>query len=275
MILAHPPIKAKHFCNPGDLIGALAGLKSYYDQKGRKVILLQQLDVKAEYYPGATHGTTDDNGTMVCMNKKIFEMIKPLVEAQEYIDHMDVFSGQEGVLIDIDTIRKKTFVNIPHGDLQSWLFYAYPDLAYDLSKPWIKLPDADLPIMEYVKDKIIVNFTERYRNGHISYYFLRKYKHRLVFAGTEREHLLFCNSWGFDMPRLEVKDFLELAYAIKYCKFLLCNQSMCWGISRAMLTPHVLEVCQYAQNTLPFHYEKSYGFFHQTGLEFYVDILTM
>lgn len=269
------PIGVKHFCNPGDLIAAMASLKAYHEITGRKVIVYQQLNVMAEYYQGAVHGTLSDgdNATPVCMNRHIFDMIKPLITSQEYIEDMRVYEGQR-VLIDIDVIRKQKFVNLPHGDIQSWVAYAYPDLAPDLSKPWITLPEKDLPVIDFVKDKIIINLTERYRNGHIEYFFLRKYKHRLIFAGTEKEHLLFCNAWGIDMPRLEVKDFLELAYAIKYCKYLLANQSMCWGISRAMLTPHILEVCQYAVNCLPFHYKQSKGFYHQDGLEHYVDIMT-
>jgi hypothetical protein len=151
--------------------------------------------------------------------------------------------------------------------------YAYPDLAYDLSKSWIDLPDRDLPIIDEVKDKVIINLTERYRNGHISYYFLRKFKNKLIFAGTEREYLLFVNRWGIDMPHLKVNDFLELAYAIKNCKFLLGNQSMCWGIAEAMKSPRVLELCEFAPNCMPFVGDKSYGFFHQVGVEHYVDIL--
>lgn len=270
-----PPINVKHFCNAGDLLASMAGLKSYYENNnGTKIRLLQKLDTEANYYPGATHETTDAQGKMVCMNQKIFDMIKPLVEAQEYIQEMDVYTGQEPIRIDIDVIRKKLFVNLPHGLIQSWIMYAYPDLAYDLSRPWITLPEADVPIIEQVKDKIIINFTERYRNGHISYYFLRKFKHRILFAGTDREHLLFCNRWKLDVPKLQVKDFLELAYAIKNCKYLLSNQSMCWNLAEAMKTPRILEVCEFAQNCAPFIGEKSYGFFHQEGVEYYVDIMT-
>jgi hypothetical protein len=271
-----PPIRAKHFCNPGDLISSMAGLKAYYEYNDRQVILSQQLNVPASYYPGATHGTvSDDNpNMMVCMNQKIFDMMRPLVVSQDYIADMDVYEGQEDVIIDIDVIRKQTFVNIPHGQIQSWIIYAYPDLAYNLSRPWIELPDKDLPIIDWIKDKIIVNFTERYRNAHISYFFLRKYKHRLIFAGTEREYLLFTNAWKIDMPKLEVKDFLEYAYALKHCKFLLSNQSMGWNLAEALKSPRVLELCEFAPNCMPFVGEKSYGFYHQTGLEHYVDILT-
>jgi len=262
------PATFKHLCNPGDLIAAMCAMKGYHRETGRKVRVLQELNTNAQYYPGAVHGTTDEHGQQVCMNQHIFDMIKPLVESQPYIESMEVFSGQE-VDIDLDVIRKKTFVNIPHGLIQTWVFLAYPDLYWDLSKDWITLPETDLPIVNFIKDKIILNFTERYRNGLIHYHFLKKYQSQLVFAGTEREYLLFTNKWRLDIPRLEVKDFLELAYAVKNCKFLLANQSMNYNLSYSMHTPHVLEMCEFASNCPTFTYENSYGFYHQVNVEYY------
>lgn len=276
MSLEYPTIRAKHFCNPGDAIASLASLKAHYENTGRKIIFCQQLNVPAQYYPGATHGTTDERGTMVCMNEHIWGMLQPLLLSQEYIHSVEEYTGQEDIVIDIDVIRKKVFVNLPKGQIQAWPMYAFPDLAYDLSRPWIDLPDnPDLPIIQDVKDKIIINFTERYRNELIDYYFLRKYKNRLVFAGTDREYLLFVNRWKIDMPKLQVANFLELAYALKHCKFMLGNQSMCWNLAEALKSPRVLEICEYAPNCMPFVGEKSYGFYHQVGLEYYVDILTV
>ncbi len=269
------PAIAKHYCNPGDLIAMLASLKSYHKTTGRKVIFAQQLNVAANYYQGAVHGTTSDNDSqkMVCMNQSMYDLIRPLVLSQDYIEDMQVYEGQTPLTIDLDVIREKTFVNLPNGSIQSWPMFAYPDLAWDLSKAWIELPNKKLPIIDFIKDKVIVNFTERYRNGNINYYFLRKFKHKLIFAGTEKEYLLFTNMWELDIPKLQVKSFLELAYAIKHCKFLLCNQSMCWNIAEAMKSPRVLEVCRYAVNCMPFYGEKSYGFLNQEGVEHYVDIL--
>jgi hypothetical protein len=98
-------------------------------------------------------------------------------------------------------------------------------------------------ILKLVKGKVIINFTERYRNTMIDYNFLKHYAPDLIFAGTEREHWLFCNQWGLgSVPRLVVKDFLELAYAIKNCRFLLGNQSMNWNLAEAMKTPRLLEI---------------------------------
>jgi len=265
---------AKHMCNPGDLIASMAGLKSCYEKTGKKILLCQMKDIEANYYQGAIHGTTDSAGRNVMMNQHVFDMIKPLVDSQEYIHEMQIYEGQSPLLIDIDIIRKEKFVNLPHGQIQAWIFMAFPDLSYDLSKPWIHLPEIDLPIIEKVKGKIILNFTERYRNPHINYFFLKKFKNRLLFSGTAREHLLFMNKWKMDVPMLETKDFLELAYGLKHCKFLLSNQSMMWNLAESMKSPRILEICEYAQNCMGFVGEKSYGFFHQQGLEYYVDIMT-
>ncbi len=270
-----PPAVFKHFCNPGDLVAMMASIKAYYQKTNRKVIVAQQLNLPANYYNGASHGTLSDadGTTMVCMNNHIYDMIRPLITSQEYIADMQVYDGQQ-ITVDLDVIREKTFVNLPNGAIQSWPMFAYPDLAYNIAKPWVDLPATDLPIIGYVKNKIIINFTERYRNGHVNYFFLRKFKDRLVFAGTEKEYLLFCNAWGIDMPRLNVSNFLELAYALKHCKFLLSNQSMCWNIATSIDSPRVLEVCRFAQNCMPFYGDYSFGYLNQQGLEYYVDILT-
>lgn len=259
----------KHSINAGDLLSALPAMKSYYEKTGQKVTVLQALDLPAEYYQGATHGTVDDKGTMVCMNQHIFNMIKPLVESQEYIEQMEVFSGQP-VKVDLDIIRKQVFVNLPNGMIQSWVMFAFPNLEYDLSKTWIELPDLEVPEVE---GKVIVNFTERYRNPLIHYFFLKEYQDKLIFAGTEKECKLFNEKWQLDIPYLNVDNFLSLAYAIKKCKFLLSNQSMCWNLSTAMGTPRILELCEFAPNCMPFIGEKSYGFYHQVGLNYYFEKL--
>lgn len=269
------PIRVKHFCNIGDVIAALAGLKSYWEKNNRKIIFSQQLDVPAQYYESAYHETQDDKGTMVCMNSKIWEMTKPLLLSQEYIHDVEVYEGQTPIVIDIDVIRKKVFTNLPHGQIQGWIMMAYPDLAYDLSRAWIHIDDnCPTHIESQVKGKILLNFTERYRNAHINYYFLRKFKHRIIFAGTDREYLLFVNKWKLEVPKLVTKDFLELAHAIKVARFTLCNQSMVWNLCEAMKTPRILEICEFAQNCMPNCGEKSYGFFHQDAVEYYVDIMT-
>lgn len=263
----------KHFANLGDQIAALAAIKKFYQLTNRRVKFCQMINVPAAYYAGATHPTTSEDGTQVTVNEKMFNMMKPLIESQPYIASYEKYEGQH-IDLDFDVIRGKTFVNMPNGMIQSWIMYAFPDLACDLSKAWIELPEVkNHPIKKQVKGKIILNFTERYRNHVTDYFFLKKYAPELIFAGTEREHWLFCNRWGLDIPRLEINDFLEYAYAIKYSRFLLGNQSFGWNLAEAMKHPRILELCQYAPNCSPFIGENSFGFFHQVGCEYYFRLL--
>lgn len=257
----------KHLANVGDLIASMCGLKSVARKLNRTVNLYQWLDVQANYYQGAVHPVTNSKGVQVCMNSKIFEMVKPLVESQEYINSFNVWKGEK-VDVDLDIIRNKLFVNLPYGAIQSWVMIAYPDMAADISKPWIKVDASD----KY-KDKVILNFTERYRNTMINYFFLKDYQEHLVFSGTETEHSKFCNMWNIDVPRIPLNNFLELAEYIKGCRFLLGNQSSAWNIASAVGSPRIVEICQFAPNCQPFVGEDNFGFLHQDGLVYYFEYL--
>lgn len=261
--------RIRHAVNLGDIVSSLAAVKTFWSVTGRKVIYAQQIGQLAQYYPGAVHPTVNEEGANVCVNQQGFDMIKPLVESQPYIHKMEQYLGQP-VSVDFDVIRQKTFVNLPNGMIQSWVMFAFPDLACDLSKPWIELTgDCPEHILTQVKGKIILNFTERYRNHIIDYFFLKHYAPDLVFAGTEREHWIFCNKWQIDCPRLIINDFLDYAYAIREARFILGNQSLGWNLAEAMKTPRLLEVCNYAPNCAPFVGEHSFGYYHQVGGEYF------
>jgi hypothetical protein len=263
----------KHMANPGDQIAVMPALKKYFEATKRKIRFCQMINAPAAYYPGAIHPTVSPDGVMVTTNEPMFKMMKPLMESQEYIHCYEPYNGQH-IDIDFDVIRGKTFVNLPHGAIQAWIVYAFPDLSFDLSDSWMNLNDnCPKHIKKQVSGKIILNFTERYRNQVVDYFFLKKYAPDLIFAGTEKEHFLFCNRWNVNIPYLKVNDFLELAYALKEARFLLSNQSLCWNLAEGLKTPRILEICQYAQNCQPMVGKNSYGFFHQTGLEYYFKVL--
>ncbi len=264
-----PYTSIRHACNLGDIIAALPACKKYYEVTGRKIIFCQAINQRAAYYEGATHPTKNESGENVCVNSKMWEMVKPLIESQEYIHSFEKYEGQK-IDLDFDVIRGKTFVGLPNLMIQSWIMYAFPDLDVDLSKPWVHLPEVkNHRIIKQVKGKVILNFTQRYRNDIIDYFFLQNYAPDLIFAGTEEEYWLFCNRWNLTIPRLEVKDFLEYAYAIKYCRFILGCQSFGWNIAQAIHAPRIIELCRFAPNVQPMIGERSYGFFHQVGVEYY------
>jgi hypothetical protein len=261
--------RIKHSVNLGDLYAAMGSMKKYWECTGRKVVVVQTVGTLANYYAGAVHPTVNDNGQAVCMNNQMWEMVKPLIEHQEYIHSFESYTGQE-IHLDFDTIRGKTFVNLPHGAIQYWIPLAFPDLSFDMSLSWMEV-NGKCPehISKQVKGKVIINFTERYRNTMLDYFFLQNYAPDLIFAGTEKEHFLFCNRWGLNIPRLEITDFLELGYALKECRFLMSNQSQSWNLAEALKTPRVLEICSFAQNCIAGVGKESHGYLHQVGAEYH------
>lgn len=256
-----------HMGNAGDIISSLPAVRQYSKLTGQKINYYIFINRKGAYYQGATHPTLDDGGNMVMMNQKMTDFLVPLLKSQSYIGDAKVWEG-EPIDVDLNKFREMQ-INTAVGQIQRWYFYVFPNLACDLSGEYIELPETD---MDIAKGKIIVNRTERYHNELISYFFLKKYEKELIFAGTPKEHELFCKEWRLDIPYLQVNDFLEYAQAIKQSRFYLGNQSMGFQIAEGIKHPRILEVCQFAPNVIPCG-ENAFDFQVQVGVEYYVDYL--
>jgi hypothetical protein len=259
-------IRFKHSANSGDLISSLASVKHICEERSAKAVYMQQKNVRATYYEGATHPVKTEDGIMVMMNDKMFEMMKPLIDAQPYVSSFESWEG-DGVDFNLDEIRNVK-IGMPYGSIQRWYFQVFPQFACDLSKAWVFPTEKN----EFYKNKIFVNRTQRYRNDNISYHFLKNYQDRVIFIGAKSEHELFCQEWKLDIPYLQVIDFLELANALASCKFFLGNQSFCYNLAEAMKVPRIVETCGYAINCIP-HGADGYDFVLQTGLEYYFNKL--
>lgn len=259
---------AKSSGNIGDVWSALPALKEYCSKTDNKVILYLVNGQSAIYYEGAVHPTKNEEGVQVMLNLDMIKMMIPLLKEQYYIEDARVWNEEE-VDIDLGLIRE-TYVNMPMGSLSRWYFLVYPDLACDLSRQYIFVPDAtkDLAV-----DKIIINRTQRYLNDNISYSFLKEYENDLIFAGTSFEHQIFCTQFDLEMPRLKVSNFLELAQAIKQSRFGIGNQSQFMQICEGLKTPRIVELCNYAPNVNVVG-EYAFDFYHQVALEYYVATLS-
>jgi hypothetical protein len=272
-----------HSCNAGDLIGALAGVREIYRKFGKKAIIYQELDVPGHYMPGLVHSVKDDQGTQVTMNKKMFDMAKPLLLAQEYVEDFLVYNGEK-IEVDLNVIREsilsvegkpsyikapEKFANIPNGALPGWPMLAFPPMACDISQPWIDTPGLTVNFQSY----ILINRTERYLNKLMNYSFLKKYEKELLFTGTEREHFLFCKEFDLNFPRLGVDNFLELAEIMKMSLFFLGNQSFPWNLANAMGVPRIVEMFSQAPNCQPFVGKDNYGSYRPDHIEYYFDYL--
>lgn len=263
-------VKYKSWAPSGDMIAAMAGIRQIWKETGKKAFIMQRLNVQGESYSDAVPAIFDEKGMSVCMSNKQWEMLRPLLMIQEYVEDCIIWEGQE-FEIDLDLLRENSFTPMPFGNLFFWQQLVIPQMAADYSEKWINVPDSNNIFNELViSDHIIINKTERYQNQLITYYFLKDYQDKLIFAGTEKEHKVFCSTWNISIPRLIVKDFVELAQAIKSCKFFIGNQSMCYHIAEGMGKKRLLEICPRVANVWPVQ-PNGFPFMHQVTLQYYWD----
>lgn len=255
-----------HSGNSGDTVSAIPAMREFYRKTGIKPILYLRKGVPAFYYEGAVHPVKQD-GVCVMLNDQMIQMLTPLLKAQSFFEDIREWTDEE-IGCDLDQIRE-TYVGMPGLSINRWYFYVYPDLACDLSNPWLEVPDSD---KDLAKGKIIITRTERYTNPHINYSFLKPYEDELIFSGTMREYNVFCMTYDLNIKKLTVDNFLTLAQAIKQSRFHITNQTMANQISQGIFHPSILEVCGFAPNCIQIG-EDRYDFMSTPALEYYFDLL--
>ena len=273
-------IPARHSVNLGDLIYSLWGLRAASVRYKAKIQLFQWIDRDAFYYEGAEHPTKTEKGKNVTMNKKMFDMVKPLIESLDFIHSFSIYDC-ERVAIDLDRCRRMN-VNIPYGDIRRWIMYAHPDMQADTSEKILNLPDLAAALkperrneveekIHNIMNSILVNRTSRYRNESIHYGFLQHRSEKVYFAGTMEEYAEFQSQ----VPKaiyLPVQDFLELAILVATAGLVIGNQSFCFSLAEALKVNRVLEVCSFAPNVIPAG-PGGFDFYDQEAFEFIVNDL--
>jgi hypothetical protein len=191
----------------------------------------------------------------VFINEKIFSMLKPLLDNQDYLNSVQVFSNQP-----ID-IRLDMYRDMPINQLFDNITYASiaTGIQPNYSQPFLKVQDHS-----ELTNKIILQRTFRYRNDFIKYDFLNDYKD-LFFVGTKDEFLDLkkeIKSLNF----YNCKSFLDMASIIKSSKFVIANSSIAFPIAEGLNKPRLLESCPYFPAAQP-HGSNAYNFYFQPHFE--------
>lgn len=260
-------IKFKTSSPAGDLISMLAGIQELCIKLGTKAIIYQRLNMTGIGYPNAIHPYKNEIGDEVAMNEGMFELLKPLLKEQWYIEDFILYEGQE-FNYDLDKVRLQVFTNQPLGSINRWLFYVYPQMACDLSKEWIHLPSGK----SRVAYDMVINFTYRYRNSVIDYHFLKKYEKRILFVGLKEEYEFFSKQWNLQIEFIEYLHFLSVAKLISSSRCFLGNQSVCFQIAEGLKIPRIVELSPLMPNVIPTGVA-AYDFYHQDAVEYYVESL--
>jgi hypothetical protein len=227
----------------GDIVWYLNAIQQACAGLEKKAAIYIWLDQPGKSYEGAEHPYGE-----VMVTRYAFDMLKPLVMNQPYVESFEPWNG-EHIHVDMDKLRQ-VIVGMPYGNLAHWIGMKFIDMQPDWSEPWITT-DNRISILTGMENKIIINRTSRFRNHHISYFFLKDYQDRVLFAGLPIEHEEFNKTWNLKTDYLQVTDFLDLARHVSACKFFIGNQSMCFAIAEGLKVPRILEVCIYAPNVHP------------------------
>jgi hypothetical protein len=244
----------------GDVIYCLPGIKHVCEKADTTAEIYLWLDRE---WGDSVQGQKHPYG----LNEYVLNMIRPLLETQPYIHSVSRFEGQE-VKVDLDEFRTNRVTSMPYGSITRWPMQIWPDMQCDLAPAWLSVDQLFLDDPQAL-NKIIINRSARWNNTMMHYWFLRDYKEGLIFAGLPEEHEKFCKDWELDIPLLKVDNFLQLAVAMKSCRFFIGNQSMCFAIAEAMKIPRILEVCPYAPNVIPCGRD-GYDALHQFAMEWLV-----
>ncbi len=246
-----------HSGNAGDVIYALPTLKKIHELTGAKInlcLILGKPLILPEY---STHPLGN-----VMLNRKMADMLIPLIGEQAYINTCDLYNDQK-IDIDLDYFRAG-LIPQDKGNIAHWCGYI-TGVTPDLWRPWLSAKsNTDF------ENTIVVARSARYQNKTIDYRFLNKYD-SLKFVGVESEYREIKKY----LPKIEwvqVNNFMELAQVIAGCKVFIGNQSFPYSIAEALKVPRILEVAFEIINVVP-EGENGHDFLFQDHLEALVEEL--
>jgi len=167
-----------------------------------------------------------------------FDMLKPLLLAQPYIDDVVVWDGTHDV--DLDKFRGVLFRGFEGNYVQAMcMTHKLEFRMEDYDKTWLTSPEQRVA-------PVVVNRTLRYRDEQNGDAVWRKMYHdgnmgvTALFLGNQREHEDFVNMIG-PIEHYPIEDLLEMAAVINGCDMFVGNQSIAYALAMGLGKTSVLE----------------------------------
>lgn len=167
-----------------------------------------------------------------------FDLIRPLLSRQSYIDQVTVWTGDHDV--DLDRFRGVLFRGFEGNYVEAYYrTFNLPVTAEVYNETWL---EADAKRVA----PIVINRTFRYRcpEGNGSWQNILAQSDIVnngVFVGTREEHEDFVQVTGFPVQYYAVQDFKELADIIAGADLFMGNQSAAYSIAMGLGKSSVLE----------------------------------
>lgn len=168
-------------------------------------------------------------------------MIRPLLEAQDYIDKVLVWDGEE-VTYDLDQFRNKGY-QLGRTNLAEAHCMAFGIDKSVINEQWI----FNVQPKKVKNAKYVFHRSARYHNHEFEQkwwpYYIGRYAPHAVFVGIPDEYKDFIKRFNcHDLEFYQVRDFLELAEIISGSELFVGNQSMPFSISEGLHVKNVLEM---------------------------------
>jgi hypothetical protein len=236
-----------HSGHIGDIINILPVLKKISKTHKCKLYIQIDLRVPVQY--------NDHPAGKFFLNKKIFNMLYPLLKKQNYLNTIEIFNNQN-IDIDFNLIRKLP-INLLFDNNRYGFHVA--GVQTDLSNKYLEVDDH--PNM---KNKITICRSLRYQNNLISYSFLENFENP-YYIGTLDEYKSLKNEIK-NLEFYECKDFLDMAMIIKNSKVHIGNSTLGIDIAEGLKSPRLLEASP-AFPARQVHGENGYDFYFQSHFE--------
>jgi len=222
----------KHSGDMGDIIYSLATIK----QLGGGALYLD-----------TTGGADEMSCSRQCIdgktkfNQKSFDFIKSLIEAQPYINSVNIFNG-ENVTHNLNNFRYKFADPNSRSKTKNLLdlhLEAFGLPEWDPNESWLVV---DKPVT--LSRSTIVCRSPRMQKNY-PWFQTNKFKFRdkAIFIGLPKEHEIFEYTLDISIPYHPVDDALEMARVLAGCKSFVANSTFALAIAIGLGTiPIVQEV---------------------------------
>jgi len=169
------------------------------------------------------------------LNLETIKMLKPLLEAQDYIKEVKVWDNKLPVDYDLDQFRVKYERKVGKNNLADVHLWTFGLKEKEKNKAWLSNIKP-----KYIAD-VVIHRSPRYNDYKFPWGdILIKYIGNISFVGLEGEWERFKQDNG-NVPFYPVSNFLELAQVIKGSKLFIGNQSFPYSVAEGLKHQAILE----------------------------------
>jgi hypothetical protein len=194
------------------------------------------------------------HGTRLTMDIERCRIIKPLLEAQPYVE--EVIFGTNKCDHDLDRFRfmhERTDLNLAERSL-----LAHNQDPAICAEPWLTVPNS----IKLGKSVVISRTWDRHHNALFCWpEMLERYGRNAVFLGIDQDYQVFCDTFRttYTIPWYQCQNLLEFAMVISGAELFIGNQSAGYAVAEALKMSTIVEVSATSPNC----------FFHRANASYF------